>query len=629
MGWCSHCEDDCDTTLDSEKGHVCCFVCGKVLDQHDDYSSAPTFEKSGGGQSRLSGSILRSVASACSLSRERTLEKGRNVIYSIVLFLRLSGGDPIINKAHHLYKIAVERNFTKGRRMTHVAAACIYIACRQTEKAVLLIDFSDYLQTSVYVLGAVFLQLCKMLRLSDHPIVQKLIDPSLFIHRFTERLLGESHNPVSEVALRIVASMKRDWMQTGRKPSGLCGAALYISALSHGFNYSKSDIVTVVHICEATLTKRLIEFENTDSGCLTIEDFIARADELNNVSQSYQSPTPGQVLCAHKDTNEPHFAHGLCRECFNEFIHLSGGIRGGAEPPAFQHAERQRLQKARAEEKMPKTNADMQQTDLSSNATSVSHGSKAPFSEEPKLHNGHSAVDTFVCNYSEQDLHEEGTEDPESFSDIDDVEVDGYLHNEEEKKYKKIIWEEMNKEYLEEQAAKEAAAAEAAKEAYEATLSNNSEEFSSAKELAAATAAALANSRKEKRQKRAAEKRNSRPPKSPLEATSQLLKRKSFHSRVNFKALESLYTPEQDNTKKQRTEIDDGEAANGEKGSDEDAAMGGEDGFATQTNNDEDHYGYDYEYGDDGNGNVDDDYYGNEDGNYADGYDAGYDQWED
>lgn len=27
--------------------------------------------------------------------------------------------------------------------------------------------------------------------------------------------------------------------------------------------------------------------------------------------------------------------------------------------------------------------------------------------------------------------------------------VDGYLHNEEETQYKKIIWEEMNKEYLE------------------------------------------------------------------------------------------------------------------------------------------------------------------------------------
>jgi hypothetical protein len=40
-----------------------------------------------------------------------------------------------------------------------------------------------------YVLGAVFLQLCQVLLLSNHPFVQKLIDPSLFIHRFTERKL--------------------------------------------------------------------------------------------------------------------------------------------------------------------------------------------------------------------------------------------------------------------------------------------------------------------------------------------------------------------------------------------------------------------------------------------------------
>lgn len=33
-------------------------------------------------------------------------------------------------------------------------------------------------------------------------------------------------------------------LQTGRKPSGLCGAALYIAALSHGHNYTKADIVS-------------------------------------------------------------------------------------------------------------------------------------------------------------------------------------------------------------------------------------------------------------------------------------------------------------------------------------------------------------------------------------------------
>lgn len=37
-----------------------------------------------------------------------------------------------------------------------------------------------------YVLGAVFLQLCKVLRLEEHPIVQKPVDPSLFIDKFTQ-----------------------------------------------------------------------------------------------------------------------------------------------------------------------------------------------------------------------------------------------------------------------------------------------------------------------------------------------------------------------------------------------------------------------------------------------------------
>lgn len=36
-----------------------------------------------------------------------------------------------------------------------------------------------------YVLGAVFLQLCKVLRLEEHKIVQKPVDPSLFIIKYT------------------------------------------------------------------------------------------------------------------------------------------------------------------------------------------------------------------------------------------------------------------------------------------------------------------------------------------------------------------------------------------------------------------------------------------------------------
>eukprot|EP00958_Prasinococcus_capsulatus_P007692 scaffold706_cov418-Prasinococcus_capsulatus_cf.AAC.60 len=39
--------------------------------------------------------------------------------------------------------------------------------------------------------------------------------------RFADRLeFGKQMHGVANTALRLVASMKRDWMQTGRRPSG-------------------------------------------------------------------------------------------------------------------------------------------------------------------------------------------------------------------------------------------------------------------------------------------------------------------------------------------------------------------------------------------------------------------------
>ncbi|KAK4589919.1 hypothetical protein RGQ29_020480 [Quercus rubra] len=326
-------------------GLVCCDVCGKVL--HEDlYTDEPSFVKGAGGESKLSGSVVRSIQSGYSESFRRTLDKGKDMIESIVTTFNISGGDSIVNPTCAFYQIAVERNFTRGRKTDQVAAACLYIACRVAKdpKPFLLIDFSEYLSINVYVLGAVFLQLCQLLSLGEHPTIIKPVDPSLYISRFTEKLLKQRNMKVSQTALYLIARMKRDWMQTGRKPSGLCGAALYVSALSHGYSFSKTDIVKIVHICEMTLTKRLIEFENTDSGSLTIEELTKNAVELReSVPSVGVSQKSGEVLCEHKNSGEPHFAHGLCRTCYDAFIKLSGGLHGGSEPPAFQRAEKERI----------------------------------------------------------------------------------------------------------------------------------------------------------------------------------------------------------------------------------------------------------------------------------------------
>uniref|UniRef100_A0A8C9MTM3 Transcription factor TFIIB cyclin-like domain-containing protein n=1 Tax=Serinus canaria TaxID=9135 RepID=A0A8C9MTM3_SERCA len=75
-------------------------------------------------------------------------------------------------------------------------------------------------------------------------------------------------------ALRLLQRMKRDWMHTGRRPSGLCGAALLVAARMHDFRRTVKEVIRVVKVCESTLRKRLTEFQDTPTSQLTIDEFM-------------------------------------------------------------------------------------------------------------------------------------------------------------------------------------------------------------------------------------------------------------------------------------------------------------------------------------------------------------------
>ncbi|KAK3780664.1 hypothetical protein RRG08_028112 [Elysia crispata] len=133
----------------------------------------------------------------------------------------------------------------------------------------MLIDFSDLIQVNVHVLGRTFVQLATELSQTI-----RIVDPIIYIRRFANQLhFGDKINKVVESATRLVARMKRDWMHTGRRPAGLCGAALLLSARMHNFNRTIDHIIKVVKVCEGTIRTRLLEFESTPSAQLTIEEF--------------------------------------------------------------------------------------------------------------------------------------------------------------------------------------------------------------------------------------------------------------------------------------------------------------------------------------------------------------------
>ncbi|OMH84354.1 Transcription factor IIIB 90 kDa subunit [Zancudomyces culisetae] len=74
-------------------------------------------------------------------------------------------------------------------------------------------------------------------------------------------------------ALRLVQRMDRDWLVTGRRPSGITGACLLIAARMNNFRRTEQDVIGIVKVSTETLRIRLREFMNTPSSKLSVTDF--------------------------------------------------------------------------------------------------------------------------------------------------------------------------------------------------------------------------------------------------------------------------------------------------------------------------------------------------------------------
>ncbi|XP_069016947.1 transcription factor IIIB 90 kDa subunit-like isoform X1 [Embiotoca jacksoni] len=269
-----------DIDVDQARGDAVCMGCGSVLEDNIIVSEVE-FVDTGGGSSLAVGQFVSAEGGARlpsfgdghyngvgRESRAQTLQRARLHINTVGHQLQMN--QHCLDTAFNFYKMALTKHLTRGRKATHVVAACLYMVCRTEGTPHMLLDLSDVLQVNVYILGKTFLVLARELCINA-----PAIDPCLYIPRFSQMLeFGEKNHEVSMTAMRLVQRMKRDWMHTGRRPSGLCGAALLVAARIHDFRRTTKEVVSVVKVCESTLRKRLTEFEETPTSHLTIEEFM-------------------------------------------------------------------------------------------------------------------------------------------------------------------------------------------------------------------------------------------------------------------------------------------------------------------------------------------------------------------
>uniref|UniRef100_F7DQ77 B-related factor 1 n=1 Tax=Ornithorhynchus anatinus TaxID=9258 RepID=F7DQ77_ORNAN len=219
-----------DIELDPARGDAVCTACGSVLEDNIIVSEVQFVENSAGGASALGQFVsLDGAGKTPSLgggfhvnlgkeSRAQTLQNGKRQIHHLGNQLQLN--QHCLDTAFNFFKMAVSKHLTRGRKMTHVIAACLYLVCRTEGTPHMLLDLSDLLQVNVYVLGKTFLLLARELCINAPAI------------------------------------------------------ALLVAARMHDFRRTVKEVIRVVKVCESTLRKRLTEFEDTPTSQLTIDEFM-------------------------------------------------------------------------------------------------------------------------------------------------------------------------------------------------------------------------------------------------------------------------------------------------------------------------------------------------------------------
>uniref|UniRef100_A0A8D1VAG2 Transcription factor IIIB 90 kDa subunit n=1 Tax=Sus scrofa TaxID=9823 RepID=A0A8D1VAG2_PIG len=403
---------------------------------------------------------------------------GRRQIHHLGNQLQLN--QHCLDTAFNFFKMAVSKHLTRGRRMAHVIAACLYLVCRTEGTPHMLLDLSDLLQVNVYVLGKTFLLLARELCINA-----PAIDPCLYIPRFAHLLeFGDKNHEVSMTALRLLQRMKRDWMHTGRRPSGLCGAALLVAARMHDFRRTVKEVIGVVKVCESTLRKRLTEFEDTPTSQLTVDEFMKidleeecdppsytagqrklRMKELERVLSKQLEEVEGEI-CSYQDAIEIELENSRpkAKGALASLTKDGSAEDGTSSPFGEEDAEDEELEAAASH-----LNKDFYQELLgsgipgSSEAAGGPEGGVRPPALESLLGPLPTAASLGIsdsireCISSQsQDPKDPSADGELDLSGIDDLEIDRYILNEAETRVKAELWMRENAEYLREQREKEA-----------------------------------------------------------------------------------------------------------------------------------------------------------------------------
>jgi len=185
-----------------------------------------------------------------------TKSKDRNLGFALSELNRLVSQLNLPRSVHEevarLYEKAVDEGLVRGRSMESVITALIYTVARKQGTPRTLDEISDASGIEKREIGRAYRYVARELDLKIRPA-----KPQDYIPRFAGDL--ELSGEVQARARRIIEQAKEQDLLSGKGPTGVAAAALYIAAVLEGEKRTQREVADTVGVTEVTIRNRYKE----------------------------------------------------------------------------------------------------------------------------------------------------------------------------------------------------------------------------------------------------------------------------------------------------------------------------------------------------------------------------------
>jgi transcription initiation factor TFIIB len=188
--------------------------------------------------------------------RSATDRNLRNAFFKLdILKDRLGLSDSVVEKAAYIYRKAQERGLVRGRTISGVLAAAIYIACREMGISRTLKDIASYSNVKFKEVAKSYRLLCIEL-----DIKVPIVDPMKYIVKVANK--ANLSEKTKRQAAEIMNNITQREISTGKNPMGLAASVLYISSIKTGENITQGNLSDAAGVTEVTLRNRYKDLMN-------------------------------------------------------------------------------------------------------------------------------------------------------------------------------------------------------------------------------------------------------------------------------------------------------------------------------------------------------------------------------